>query len=440
MSMFGKKISIEEGSKYDTSKISSEGISKEQRAELEKKNKKLIEVFKAFDQDGDGDLNKLELAAAMDAFSKMDSEKKDGKLSNKELQQGANNLNQFFKDKNVNIQAKGLKAFLKEITKLTQNDPKVETQQVITDYQTEQAEKLKQQQQNPTPPPSQEPKQEEPPQEPKKLNTYTVQEGESFTELIKKDLKSQGIENPTKEQIKEAKEKFKENNPNAVKTAKNGTEYLMVGDKVNLEGTLEDKNNANEQIKQYADKYPPTPPQPAKEKTPPTTTPPAAEEPPTTPPVKETPPTEQEIPKTKAEAAKALGLRETFASQSRGVYYDEKTQTHYQWNEESQKFEAMGENFRMIGKNGRKYDKNGKSFSGNYQLKKDGTEVYTNEDGSTSTYTYDAKGNKTKCVFKDANGKVTKSYESTYDTNGNRRTVYKDADGKVCLEELRSKG
>ncbi|MDR1327450.1 MAG: hypothetical protein LBJ74_03490 [Heliobacteriaceae bacterium] len=92
-------------------------------------------------------------------------------------------------------------------------------------------------------------------EKPAELHSYTVQNGESFTNIIKKSLQAQGIENPTAEQIKEAKEEFKKNNPDAVKTSKkSGVEYLLVGAKVNLTGKLEDKNNAAEQINNYEDK------------------------------------------------------------------------------------------------------------------------------------------------------------------------------------------
>ena len=259
MGIFSRNVKIGEGKKYDVSQVSEQGISKEQRTELEKKNRKLIDIFKAFDQDNSGDLSTLELAAAMDCFSQMDTSK-NKKLSKKELQKGADDLNKFFKEKNLNITAEGLKDFLKSITKLTKSDAKTSTQDVIEEY-NKQLESQKQLQQSiekleqetadqPTPELEMKELKEKP-----ELYTYTVQEGESLTDVIKKSLKAQGIENPTKEQIEEAKEKFKENNPNAVKKNSRGYEYLLVGAKVKLEGEVGDKNNAAEQIKKYAEKY-----------------------------------------------------------------------------------------------------------------------------------------------------------------------------------------
>ncbi len=85
----------------------------------------MIDIFKAFDMDGDGSLNKLELAAAMDAFSKLDYDGgNDGKLSKKELKKGAEQFNEAFKDLGVNIEGKDLKAFLKGVRKYTKDDEK----------------------------------------------------------------------------------------------------------------------------------------------------------------------------------------------------------------------------------------------------------------------------------------------------------------------------
>lgn len=88
----------------------------------------------------------------------------------------------------------------------------------------------------------------------KELHSYTVQNGESLTSVLKKQLFAMGITNPTKKQIEEAKVEFKKNNPNAVKRNKHGVEYLLVGAKVQLSGDgskIIDKNNAKEQEKLY---------------------------------------------------------------------------------------------------------------------------------------------------------------------------------------------
>lgn len=62
---------------------------------------------------------------------------------------------------------------------------------------------------------------------------------------MKKSLKAQGIENPTKEQIAEAKAEFIKNNPKGVHGPK-GQEILWAGDVVKIAGNLENKNNADE--------------------------------------------------------------------------------------------------------------------------------------------------------------------------------------------------
>ena len=72
------------------------------------------------------------------------------------------------------------------------------------------------------------------------LETITVEEGNSITDLVKKGLKSQGIKNPTSEQLKQARKEFLELNKDLVKTyngAKkqwHGNKYFYVGDVVKM--------------------------------------------------------------------------------------------------------------------------------------------------------------------------------------------------------------
>lgn len=72
------------------------------------------------------------------------------------------------------------------------------------------------------------------------LETITVEEGNSITDLVKKGLKSQGIENPTSEQLKQARKEFLELNKDLVKTyngAKkqwHGNKFFYVGDVVKI--------------------------------------------------------------------------------------------------------------------------------------------------------------------------------------------------------------
>lgn len=74
-------------------------------------------------------------------------------------------------------------------------------------------------------------------------NTYTVNKGESYRNIIIRNLKEQGIQNPTDSEIKEAMANFEERNPGAVKTAKNGVKYLLAGAQVILpRGKIEIKS------------------------------------------------------------------------------------------------------------------------------------------------------------------------------------------------------
>ena len=256
MSMFNRSLKIGEGKKYDTSQISADGITKEERAELEKKNKRLIDVFKAFDMDGNGDLNKLELAAAMDAFSRMDA---DGnkKLSKKEFNAAAEEFNTTF---GTDIQGKDLKAFMKAVGKSSKGDEKVSTQGVIDDYKKEQLEAKKKAEAEAKAKAEAEAEAKAKTEQEAKAKAeqerlatptdYTVQRGESFTDLLKRSLEAQGKE-VNEENLAEAREEFMKNNPGALKE-KNGKEYLLMGEVVKLPGALEDKANGTEIKNQYA--------------------------------------------------------------------------------------------------------------------------------------------------------------------------------------------
>lgn len=460
MGMFNKDLKIGSGEKYDMSKVSQDGVNLE---EIAKNNKKLIDIFNKFDLDGDKKLNDIELAKAMDAFAKMDDG--DCKLSKKELDAGAATIGE-------NISGGDLKSFIKKVTKATKNDATVSTQARIQQEQSLQSLKdVAPDLEEVTPPEiiKLEVKAEE-----KKpvLGDYTVQEGESYTDLIIRSLKAQGIENPTKEQIKEAKEKFQENNPGMVKSAKNGVEFLPVGAKVKIEGGLEDKNNAKEQQEQWAGKYakPADPVDPIDTVTTDPNATKAAKEKglrATHSPIyfydektgihyiwdaekgefreskntvyvgkdgsfrkefknndgstksilygKDGYPTTMDARTedgklyiNEGSTVERLGLKETFR---KGVYYDPETKMHYKWNNDTHQLDALGKDVRIVGKDGTEFDKDGKL--GSYQLKKDGTEVVTWNDGSTETRTYNAAGKTTKCVYKDKDGNEKGSIENT---------------------------
>ena len=261
-----RDLKIGDGKKYDLSEVSSEGISKEERAALEKKNNKLIDIFKAFDLDGDGGLNKLELAMAMDAFSALDADGgKDGKLSKKELEKGAEYFNEAFKELGVNVEGKDLKAFIKSVFKATKGDKKESTESIIHEYDTQLAQqealaKLEKEQAEAKAKAEAEAKakaeaeakakaeaEAQAAAEKQRLATptnYTVQPGEKLEDLLKRSLEAQGKE-VNEENLAEAKAEFIKNNPNALH-GKKGKEYLYMGDVVKIAGALEDKGNADE--------------------------------------------------------------------------------------------------------------------------------------------------------------------------------------------------
>lgn len=247
------RVNINEGKKHDTTQVAAEGLSEEEVLKATKKKKSLINIYKAFDQNKDGKLDKTEIAAAMKLIGSMD-DNENGKLSRKELKEGAVNLNEIFKEEELDVDRKDVKNFLRSMVKTMKDHEMVSTDSVIEEYVEKTKAEAMRQATPPTAVAEENPVAEQKPQEkpkPAELHSYTVQEGESFTGLIKRSLKAQGIENPTDAQIKEAKEKFKKDNDGMVRKSSKGVEFLPVGAKVKLEGNLGDKNNAAEQIQKY---------------------------------------------------------------------------------------------------------------------------------------------------------------------------------------------
>lgn len=90
---------------------------------------------------------------------------------------------------------------------------------------------------------------------------YTVQLNEGYTDLIKRILVHQGVENPTEEQIEAAKKQFEADNQGGVRE-RNGVKYLLAGMVYNVRantsfGSAEsnkvfDRNNAQEQMDAWA--------------------------------------------------------------------------------------------------------------------------------------------------------------------------------------------
>lgn len=263
MTLFNNKININEGKKYDTSQVSMDGISKEELAEIEKKNKKLIDVYKALGA-GDG-MSSIDLAKAMDGFSKMDTSG-DGKLSKEELEKGAVAFN---KEHGTNIEGKDLKAFMKSIRKATKDDTKVSTDGVLKKEASrvklqndvdvavnqflgdldakskarEEADAAKAKAEAD----AKEAADAEAKAKADDLKTpksYTVQPNERLDGILKRSLEAQGLD-VNDENMAQAKADFIKNNPGALHGPK-GKEYLYAADVIKVAGNLEDKANGDE--------------------------------------------------------------------------------------------------------------------------------------------------------------------------------------------------
>ena len=120
---------------------------------------------------------------------------------------------------------------------------------------------------------------------------------------------------------------------------------------------------------------------------------------------------ENKVYQNKDYAAKKLGLKETNGTKSDGIYYDEQTKMHYQWNPKTHAFDAL-KGVRYVGIDGQTYEGKYKSSitTDKYGIK---TETVTMSDGSTHK-AVDASGvsfdysrlpndNKVRKTFKDAN-------------------------------------
>ena len=194
------------GKSFDFSQVSKNGVKKDKSIE---DSKAMNLIFDKYNTTKDDKLDSKELVQMLANVKKYDS---DGnkEISDKEFEALANDLNKGA-DENSKVKADDLKSFYSHVLELGNSD----TEKVsVTDVEKEDSSG----------------------EDDNKTYTYTVQMDESFTGVIKRSLQAKGIENPTAEQIQEAKDKFKENNPDTVKTAKNGVEFLLVGAEVKLEG------------------------------------------------------------------------------------------------------------------------------------------------------------------------------------------------------------
>ena len=508
--MFGKKLQIGEGDKYDLSKVSTETVSQE---EVAKKNAKLIEIFKSFDKNNDGKLSSAEMALALEAFDSLDISG-DDKISKKEFQEAAENFNKNMKlEGKDQVDAKDLKTFIKNLFKATKNDPTAETQKVIEQYNKEQEQIALQQKQDAVEADAkrrgwewsldgaywdkknnkyylpnadmtafeevhwsdseqkfkvmsadelaeleaakaaeaeaerkaaEKAKAAETPQ----LHKYIVQSGDKFTEVISKALQAQGIENPTQEQIAEAKEQFKQDNPNAVRSTEDGYEFLLVGAEVNLRGKVDFSKNSEEAVAQWAkaneglvsEAY-------KKDHRAPNEVPEVV--------VTASAPTEEQ--RVRGAKAKEMGLEGARISGLYRKFGSDGHYEYYQWDDKKQDFVNV-KNTGVLsvtepnqytdqyilrravkggGYNDAVFDKNNnpvKTLKYNKNRTYTGYVEYDYWAGGCNEYTYDANNNKTKFVSKDYRGNVQDSREYTYDANNNMtKEVLKDANGNVEL-------
>ncbi len=324
--MFGKKLRIGEGEKYDLTKVSQESVNLE---EVAKNKAKLIKIFNFFDkgvkgQAGDGKLESVEMAKAMEYLAQFD-ENNNGKLSKKELEKALEELNKGA-DKGEKIKAKDLKEFINNLKEAMSGDPMQTTQDAIAAYEQQQAkikqenqarmnliaaddkatkegyektkyeyvyfdtnnelyrkydletkefkyiqlneaedgtvtyEEMTEEQVNAHVAEVEDRRKKEAEQE-KWDNlaydkTYVVQPNDRFEEVIRKALAEADFKNPTDEQIQEAKEKFKEANPGAVRTTDSGYEFLNVGDEVKLPAKLDAELSSKDAVYAWAGKNP----------------------------------------------------------------------------------------------------------------------------------------------------------------------------------------
>lgn len=273
--------------------------------------------------------------------------------------------------------------------------------------------------------------------EQKAYNDYTVQEGEHFKDLIVRSLKAQNTDNkdyePTEEEINKEIEDFKANNPEGTVKERNGKMYLLAGAKVKIAGGLEDKNNGEEQEQKWLDRIRST----HKTKRGGSAAPvqddagnneKKAEEKKGSAPVKKGTNNKSKGADNKkgSEPVKnnnnePKNLRNTYKE---GVYYDEKTKTHYK-KENNKWVEVEGEYGKVIqyNKDGSWIEKN--EYGAKTWCRADGTiikeEQYNKENGKLSCLReYDKQDRITKSLLYE-NGKIT--FAVNYYPNGNPKLV-----------------
>lgn len=297
------------GSSYDLSKVPKKALEKD---ETIKKNK-------AFDL----------------IFDALDKNKKDAKLDSKELATFFSNLKKADTDKNKDISQKELEAITKELNKQNSGKTEIKVADVEGFFSHVMAEAsdvedkdkisvedaLKAEDSDKT---DTDTDTDTDSDDSSGTHSYTVQMDEDYTDIIKRSLKAKGVEEPTEEQIKTEKENFEKNNPGAVKRNKSGVEYLLVGAQVKLEGELENKDNSQEQIDLWVDKY--INKKDVSDRVKGSDDPQGADS------------GEKGQASEVAKKAEEAGYRKTY---SPDFFYDEKTKKHMKYNSESGKFEVV---------------------------------------------------------------------------------------------------
>lgn len=297
------------GSSYDLSKVPKKALEKDDTI---KKNK-------AFDL----------------IFDALDKNKKDAKLDSKELATFFSNLKKADTDKNKDISQKELEAITKELNKQNSDGTEIKVADVEGFFSHVMAEAsdvedkdkisvedaLKAEDSDKT---DTDTDTDTDSDDSSGTHSYTVQMDEDYTDIIKRSLKAKGVEEPTEEQIKTEKENFEKNNPGSVKRNKSGVEYLLVGAQVKLEGKLENKDNSQEQIDLWVDKY--INKKDVSDRVKGSDDPQGADS------------GEKGQASEVAKKAEEAGYRKTY---SPDFFYDEKTKKHMKYNSESGKFEVV---------------------------------------------------------------------------------------------------
>ena len=280
---------------------------------------------------------------------------------------------------------------------------------------------------------TQEPQNEDGKTDLKAYTDYTVQEGEHFKDLIVRSLKAQNTDNedyePTEEEINKEIEDFKANNPEGTVKERNGKMYLLAGAKVKIAGGLKDKNNGEEQEQKWLDRIRSTRKTKRGESAAPVqgnagNNDKKAEEKKGSAPVKKGSNDKSKGADNKkgSEPVKNTNnepknLRKTYKE---GVYYDEKTKTHYK-KENNKWVEVKGKygKITQFNKDGSwiEKDSNGKKT----WYRTDGTtikeEIYNTENGKLSCLReYDKQDHRTKSLYYE-NGKIV--FAANYYPNGN---------------------